>query len=345
MVATLAAFAEALPDPFIVVDDDMRIVVANRRANTLAPLSRAGAPLLIAIRTPDVVDAAARVIAGGEAEKVSWYERVPAEQLIEVHVTPVELDARRYAVIVMRDISQSIRLERMRVDFVANASHELRTPLASLLGFVETLQGPARNDPAARDRFLSVMREQGRRMARLLDDLLHLSRIEQAQNVPPTERVDLAGVVLHVVDTLSHMAEEAGVTISLDLPTTLEVLGARDELIRVAENLIENAVKYGVDSKVQPPRVEVSLKEHDGDAVLTVRDFGPGIAAEHLPRLTERFYRVDASASRAKGGTGLGLALVKHIAAHHRGRLGISSVVGEGAEFRFMLPLAREIID
>jgi len=254
-------------------------------------------------------------------------------------VSPVDgLDVGPMLIIYFREISETRRFERMRIDFVANASHELRTPLASLLGFIETLQGPARNDASARTRFLAIMREQAQRMARLVDDLLSLSRIEQHLHLQPRQPVDLALVLHHIVDTLGPLADDNGVTVTLDAETPVIVSGDRDELLRVAENLIENAIKYGA-SDGEDKRVEVSASLDDGDGVITVRDFGPGIAAEHLPRLTERFYRIDAGASRAKGGTGLGLAIVKHIVARHRGRLKIESTEGSGAVFRVLLPL------
>jgi two-component system phosphate regulon sensor histidine kinase PhoR len=223
----------------------------------------------------------------------------------------------------------------MRVDFVANVSHELRTPLTSVLGFVETLQGPARNDPVAQDRFLSIIGEQARRMSRLVDDLLSLSRIERSSHLQPTSIVDLSSIAGHVVDTLAPMADENETHITLCAEEPVLVRGDRDELVRVAENLIENAIKYGASDKP----VEVTVAPRERDAVLTVRDHGAGIAPEHLPRLTERFYRVDAGESRAKGGTGLGLAIVKHILARHRGRLTIESGSGKGATFSAILPL------
>jgi two-component system phosphate regulon sensor histidine kinase PhoR len=228
----------------------------------------------------------------------------------------------------------------MRADFVANASHELRTPLASLLGFVETLQGPARDDPQARDRFLAIMREQALRMSRLVDDLLSLSRIEQHLHVQPETSVDLSGIVRHIVDTLSPMARDNNVALEIDAPHTVTVTGDRDELLRVAENLVENAIKYGTGgASERGNRVEVAVVAQNGQGIFSVRDHGPGIAPEHLPRLTERFYRVDAGESRAKGGTGLGLAIVKHIVARHRGRLSIDSRKGDGATFTVALPL------
>jgi two-component system phosphate regulon sensor histidine kinase PhoR len=229
----------------------------------------------------------------------------------------------------------------MRADFVANESHELRTPLAALSGFIETLKGSARDDAAARARFLNIMESQATRMARLIDDLLSLSRIELNAHLRPDNPVNLLSVVRQVVDALQTLAKDRGVEISISAPSTaLIVPGDRDDLIRVFENLIENALKYGASGK----RVEVSLSRVGGAgqpvAVVAVRDYGPGIAAEHLPRLTERFYRVDVAGSRALGGTGLGLALVKHILNRHRGRLTIESRAGEGATFQVRLPLS-----
>jgi two-component system, OmpR family, phosphate regulon sensor histidine kinase PhoR len=231
----------------------------------------------------------------------------------------------------------------MRVDFVANASHELRTPLASLTGFIETLQGPAKNDPNAREQFLGIMLDQARRMKRLIDDLLSLSRIEMRAHVVPDTEVDLTAIVRHVIDALAPVAIENEVDVRLTVPSTPVILpGDRDELVQVASNLIENAIKYGADGK----RVDVTI-EPDANAqgapgmILSVRDFGPGIAAEHLPRLTERFYRVDVKESRERKGTGLGLAIVKHIVQRHRGRLSVESVVGQGATFQVRLPSGR----
>lgn len=222
-------------------------------------------------------------------------------------------------------------MDRMRTDFVANASHELRTPLASLMGFIETMQGPAREDEVARTRFLGIMLDQAQRMARLIDDLLSLSRLEMRAHVTPRGEVDLAAAVAHVVDTLRPMAEDLGVQIDLTVPdAAIVVPGDHDELIQVFSNLVENACKYGQSGE----RVEISVTRPEGQgAQVSVRDFGPGIAKEHVPRLTERFYRVDVETSRAKKGTGLGLAIVKHILARHRARLVVRSTLGEGSAF------------
>jgi signal transduction histidine kinase len=228
-----------------------------------------------------------------------------------------------------------MQLVRSRQELLANVSHELRTPLASLVGFIETLQGPARDDPAGRERFLDIMRDQAWRMTRLIDDLLSLSRIELREHVAPNRPVDLRLVTMQMIDTLRPMARERNVEIALDCsPEPVLVLGHEDELSRVVENLVENAVKYGESGK----RVEVALARRGAEIELLVRDYGPGIAHEHLPRLTERFYRVNVAESRGKGGTGLGLAIVKHIVGRHRGRLAVESEPGQGATFRVLLP-------
>jgi signal transduction histidine kinase len=246
------------------------------------------------------------------------------------------------AVALLSDVTAIRRLEQMRIDFVANVSHELRTPLAALTGFIETLQGPAHDDPAARERFLGIMQAQAWRMARLVDDLLSLSRIELRAHQRPETPVELVPIVRQVADGLLVLARERGVAVEVTEPEEpLTVLGDRDELIRLFENLIENGLKYGASGK----RVAVMLGRTAGgdgkaEASVSVRDYGPGIAAEHLPRLTERFYRVDVGESRAQGGTGLGLALVKHILNRHQGRLSIASKEGEGATFTIRLPLA-----
>jgi two-component system phosphate regulon sensor histidine kinase PhoR len=239
------------------------------------------------------------------------------------------------------DLTPLRRVEEMRADFIANASHELRTPLAALLGFIETLQGPAKGDPVAREKFLAIMQGQATRMARLIDDLLSLSRIELNAHLHPNTPVDLAPIVRQVVDGLQMLARDRGVEIKVATPEApLVVLGDRDELIRALENLVENALKYGSAGK----RVDLAFtrgqtRAGTPEARIAVRDYGPGIAPEHLPRLTERFYRVDVADSRSQGGTGLGLALVKHVLNRHSGRLTIESTLGSGATFTMHLPL------
>ncbi|OAS25414.1 two-component sensor histidine kinase [Methylobacterium platani] len=341
--------AEALlaniPDPVILIDRRALVIETNAAARALLPSLRTRHPLSFALRDPDVLDGIETVLRTGEPLKTLYSPRVPTERTFEVQIGAMQGgEAGRggpNVVLFLRDLTSAQRLETMRVDFVANASHELRTPLASLLGFIETLQGPARDDTKARERFLGIMRVQALRMTRLIDDLLSLSRIELRAHVPPTEVVDVAPLARQIADALGLIARERGVAIALDAePGPQRVLGDRDEILRVIENLVENAVKYGGDGG----RVDVRLGRlpaEDGrppQIEIAVRDEGAGIAPEHLPRLTERFYRVDAASSRQQGGTGLGLAIVKHILNRHRGRLVIESTPGEGATFRALLP-------
>src|SRR5271163_3747199 len=270
----------AMPSPAILVDAESRVEFANPPARDLLPALRSGDLLVLALRAPDVIDAVRRVAAGGEAETALWSERAPIERLFEVSVAPLATDAGAVVgtLLTLRDLTETRRVERMRADFIANASHELRTPLASLLGFIETLQGSAHADAKARDKFLAIMREQGRRMARLIDDLLSLSRIEQKQHVRPEAAVDLSQAARHVVDTLAPMAREMGVEIKSSAELPVVVTGDRDELVRVAENLIENAIKYGArPDAAGGDRVEVSVVRTGKDGALAVRDFGHGI--------------------------------------------------------------------
>ena len=328
----------ALPDPVLTIDDIDRIVTVNEPARALFPQLRPDDLLALSLRSPDVLDLVARVRASGRPERTTWIERVPVERMFEINCAAATIGDVQLFVLALRDLSEVRRLERMRVDFVANASHELRTPLASLLGFVETLQGPARDDPNARGKFLSIMRDQARRMTRLVDDLLSLSRIEQHLHLRPATPVDLAGLVRHIADTLAPLADENGTTLHIEAPAPVVVVGDRDELLRVVENLLENAIKYGgSDSGRSDVEIDVDVQGTFGR--FRIRDHGPGIAPEHLPRLTERFYRVDVGASRDKGGTGLGLAIVKHILARHHGRLAIASTPGQGAIFTVTVPL------
>jgi two-component system, OmpR family, phosphate regulon sensor histidine kinase PhoR len=340
------ALIAGLPAPVIVLDRDSRVVAFNARAGTLAPALRRGEPASLALRVPEVVDAIRRVASGSGPQRVEFSERVPVDRWYAAHVMPVEITEgeagplTKLTLLSLDDLTPLRRVEEMRADFVANASHELRTPLASLSGFIETLQGPARDDSAARERFLAIMKSQAARMARLIDDLLSLSRVELNAHVQPQTTVDLVSIVRQVADALQMLARDRDVTISITSPPEpLMVRGDRDELTRVFENLVENALKYGASGR----RVELNLTrspgEAGGDAIVTVRDYGPGIAAEHLPRLTERFYRIDVGQSRAEGGTGLGLALVKHILNRHLGRLTIESSLGAGAVFTVRLGL------
>jgi two-component system phosphate regulon sensor histidine kinase PhoR len=340
----LEAVVASLLDPTIVLDREGRVIGANAGAATMVPALRRGEPVSLALRVPEVVEAIRRVGSGAGPQRVEFAERVPVERRYLAYVAPIAAgEAHRAGLILLsfQDLTKLQRAEEMRADFVANASHELRTPLASLSGFIETLQGPARDDPAARERFLAIMKAQAARMARLIDDLLSLSRVELNVHVQPRTPVELNSILRQVADALQMLASDRRVTIAIAAcPYPVLVMGDRDELIRVFENLVENALKYGGEGgKVDLTLARVDLAE-GGEAVVGVRDYGPGIAAEHLPRLTERFYRVDVGQSRAEGGTGLGLALVKHILSRHRGRLSIESSVGSGALFTVHLPLA-----
>ncbi len=335
------AFANALPDPCFILDRRGIVRYANERAIDAFAI-RPGQSLTFRLRNPDLVAAFHRVAEGGAPERVEFAERIPTERWFAAwfaDLTAPRRPAGEYVVLILDDLSERRRTDRIRVDFVANASHELRTPLASLTGFIETLQGPAREDAAARDRFLQIMHEQATRMGRLVEDLMSLSRIEMKAHVRPVNRVDLASVVRHVADALEPLAQELGVVVETTLPDApVELTADRDELIQVFENLIENACKYGQSGK----RVVVTLTPAEGGAgpSVTVRDFGPGIPEEHVPRLTERFYRVDVEDSRRHRGTGLGLAIVKHILARHHARLTIESRLGEGAAFTASFPPA-----
>ena len=340
-----AALIAAMPDPVVVLDADGVVLAANARALALAPALRRGEPASFALRMPAIVEAIRHAAATGEPQRAEFSERVPIDRWYEAHVAPMDsprAGGRRRLMLAFRDLTPLRRVEEMRADFVANASHELRTPLASLSGFIDTLQGAARDDAAARQKFLAIMKEQALRMARLIDDLLSLSRIELNAHIHPDASVDLVAAVRQVIDGLQMLAHEREVEIAVTAPERLTVHGDPDELVRVFENLIENALKYGGSGK----RVEVMIERANGpeakpgEARVAVRDYGPGIAPEHLPRLTERFYRVDIGHSRAEGGTGLGLSLVKHILNRHRGRLAIESQQGAGSTFTVYLPLA-----
>lgn len=335
----LHALVRALPEAALLLDPRGTVQVANARATGIVASVRVGDPVSFAVRVPEVLEAIRASAADGTARRIEFADRVPVDRWLRADIVPFAAAPREdkdadALLLTFVDLTPQRRVEQMRVDFIANASHELRTPLASLSGFIETLQGPAKNDANARERFLKIMGDQARRMSRLIDDLLSLSRIELNAHMQPSAEIDLVNVVGHVRDTLAPLGAERGVEIAYEHPDTpVIVRGDRDELIRVFENLVENALKYGGVGK----KVDISLTRDGADALVAVRDYGPGIAPEHVPRLTERFYRVDTAHSREQGGTGLGLAIVKHIVARHRGRLGIESVPGQGATFSVRL--------
>jgi two-component system, OmpR family, phosphate regulon sensor histidine kinase PhoR len=344
----LEAVIAGVPDPVIALDRNGRVLTLNEGARSLAPALRQGEPVSLALRMPELIEAIGRAYATGDEQRVEYSERVPIDRWFEVIVKPVRREPKLHmpdlVLMTFHDLTPLRRVEEMRADFVANASHELRTPLAALSGFIETLQGSARDDAKARERFLPIMQEQARRMARLIDDLLSLSRIELNAHRRPDTPVDLVPIIRQVADGLQTLARDRGVTVTVDAANGVRVPGDRDELVRVFENLVENALKYGATGR----RVDIGLSqgesaEGEQEARVNVRDYGPGIAPEHVPRLTERFYRVDVRDSRAQGGTGLGLALVKHILNRHHGRLSIESIPGAGATFTVFLPLVAAV--
>ncbi|KRR20679.1 ATPase [Bradyrhizobium lablabi] len=345
--AAVSAVVAGMPDPAVLLDRAGRVIHLNAAAAQLAPALRKNELAQFALRSPEIITALREAIATTEPRRASYLDQVPVDRWMELIITPVPVPTlfggtEKCMLLTFHDQTPLRRVEEMRADFVANASHELRTPLAALSGFIDTLQGPAKEDAKARERFLSIMHTQATRMARLIDDLLSLSRVELSAHVRPDACVDIVPIIRQVADGLEPLARERQVAIEIDLPASATIAGDREELLRLFENLIENALKYGASGE----RVVVSLKEAaSGDGTpelrVMVRDFGPGIAPEHLPRLTERFYRVDVGDSRAQGGTGLGLSLVKHILNRHRGRLLIESVPKNGATFTACFPQAK----
>jgi len=337
---------DALPDPLVTIDAQSRIVYANAAARELlegrhgvTELSRRD--LSAVIRQPAILGAVEQVLGGTSMRTVEFTFTDRVDQTFEARVEPIRSgasgeDAAR-ALIMMRDVTALRRGEQMRADFVANVSHELRTPLTSLVGFIETLRGPAKGDLDAQDRFLDLMESQSTRMTRIVNDLLSLSRIEMNEHTPPRDEVPLRQVIGTVADLLAPQARDRNVKIELDLDALdRPVIGQPDELTQLFQNLIENAIKYGRTGST----VRVAASVSGQVASISVIDQGEGISREHIPRLTERFYRVDTARSREMGGTGLGLAIVKHIANRHRGELTIQSTPGEGSTFTVTLRLA-----
>lgn len=339
------AVISGMPDAAILLDRAGRVLHFNLAASQLAPALRKNELALFALRSPEIIAALRKAIATREPQRAMYVDRVPLDRWMELIVTPLALPtafggSESCLMMTFHDQTPLRRVEEMRADFVANASHELRTPLAALSGFIDTLQGPAKDDAKARERFLGIMHAQATRMARLIDDLLSLSRVELSAPVRPDVQVDLVPIVRQVIDGLEPLARERNVAIEVNLPDApATVAGDTEELLRLFENLIENALKYGASGgRIVVSLIDAQTAEGVAETRVTVRDFGPGIAPEHLPRLTERFYRVDVGDSRAQGGTGLGLSLVKHILNRHRGRLAIESVLGQGATFSACFP-------
>jgi two-component system phosphate regulon sensor histidine kinase PhoR len=380
-VQTYISALELAPNPILVVSalepDDLagrRIAFANASARDLLRVAREGALLVAAVRNPNVLEAIDESLFAG-LDRVVTYETGGSQSRfwrVRTNRLPGTPARPRLALVIMQD-ETDIRLnERMRADFLANASHELRTPLASLTGFIETLRGHAKDDEAARDRFLAIMGRQAERMARLIEDLMSLSRIELSEHIRPSGVCDLTVAVADVADALSPQLAAKGVVFDLGLRAKGEawVAADRDQLVQVVQNLLDNAIKYSPVGGVVTVEVEVGLtldaaasfrpdarrlSAPDGGrmslqtptwsadvryAILRVADLGPGLARETLPRLTERFYRVEGQKSGERSGTGLGLAIVKHIVNRHRGGFLVESAPGQGAVFCVYFPMS-----
>jgi two-component system, OmpR family, phosphate regulon sensor histidine kinase PhoR len=343
--AAVSALVAGMPDPAVLLDRAGRVIHLNVAAAQLAPALRRNELAQFALRSPEIIAALREAIATTEPRRAVYLDHAPVDRWMELIITPVPVPTAfggvdKCMLMTFHDQTPLRRVEEMRADFVANASHELRTPLAALSGFIDTLQGPAKDDAKARERFLSIMHAQATRMARLIDDLLSLSRVELSAHVRPDTTVDIVPIIRQVADGLEPLARERQVVVEIALPETqVLIAGDREELLRLFENLIENALKYGASGgKVIVSLTAAVSTEAASEVRVMVRDFGPGIAPEHLPRLTERFYRVDVGDSRSQGGTGLGLSLVKHILNRHRGRLLIESVPRHGATFIACFP-------
>ncbi|TVR83147.1 MAG: PAS domain-containing protein [Rhodospirillales bacterium] len=337
---------ERIPDPVILLNAARVIIGVNRAARDLFGIGMPGRDLAMSLRHPAVLAAVETVFSGVTelSEEITLPVPVPRTFTFTIGRLSVGDDpAAPAAVLVLHDETRAQRAEQSRADFVANASHELRSPLSALIGFIETLRGPARNDEEARDRFLDIMRGEALRMARLIEDLLSLSRVEINEHVPPRTALDVRTVLAATSDALTGRAAAKNMTIVIETPERVpSVTGDKDQLTQVFHNLVDNAVKYGrtgSDITVNVRPVERLPGTSRPGLAISVTDRGEGISAVHLPRITERFYRIDESRSRKLGGTGLGLAIVKHIINRHRGQLKIVSEEGIGSTVTVLLPV------
>jgi two-component system, OmpR family, phosphate regulon sensor histidine kinase PhoR len=339
---------ERLPDPLLLVDAGERVLYANRAMREVIGSDVERKHLSALLRNPAVLETLSKTAASGEPGAAEFVIRVPVERHYQAFTAKVGSDP-LVAMLLLHDLTTMKRTEQMRVDFIANASHELRTPLAAVSGFIETLKGPAKDDKAAREKFLNIMAVEAERMRRLIEDLLSLTRIELNEHVPPRSEVAIEEVVRQAVAALSPLAKADNIAVVVDAPDGLpRISGERDELVQLFQNLIHNAIKYGRDNG----QVSITLRQaaatgkRSPDCVtIAVKDDGEGIPVEAIPRLTERFYRVDVKRSREKGGTGLGLAIVKHIVNRHNGRMQVESKLGEGSTFTITLPAVRKAAD
>lgn len=364
----LTTFMAALPEAALLIDREGRVAVSNPEARRQLKFEAEGLRLSSILRDPNILDAAQAAAEDGASRVVEYENPAPVEEHFRVYAAPIEWGENSAALLIFHDQTTQIMTERMRADFLANASHELKTPVTSLSLLIETLSGAAREDAGARDRFLPMMGVQVDRMKRLIDDLLSLSKIELNEHVPPSDRADLAVVVREAIDAIAPIARDREVSIEVagdDAPAV--VVGDRFQLVQVAQNLIDNAVKYSPQGGAV--RVEIGAADGReavadmagrqwpaagrtallspppaagrGYAYLRVSDAGPGIPMRHLPRLSERFFRVERDQSADKTGTGLGLAIVKHIVNRHRGGFVVESEPGRGSAFAIYLERAR----
>ncbi len=344
MTEAVQSYLDAIPLPAVFIGIDRRILGANAAAlsiqiNAATPLS-----FVLVFRQPALSDALDRCIATKDKTRVSYtHNEGSLKTRYDVSFAYVSGNMIKGVLMCFQDTTEMEQAGEIRREFVANVSHELRTPLTALLGFIETLQGPARDDVTARTRFLDIMSVEATRMNRLVGDLLSLSRVEENERSRPKEQIDLTRLLQTVVGNLNPVAKANDVTLSFASPTNCPTIAADpDQMMQVFTNLIENAIKYGGAQA----EVSIALQHLHRDRQLRkpalqidITDTGPGIEALHIPRLTERFYRIDSHRSREKGGTGLGLAIVKHIINRHRGRLNITSTPGQGSVFSVVLPL------
>lgn len=344
---------DTLPDILIMTNDDQQIVRTNRAARNIFGQNMAGKPLKKVIDSDVLLNAVTAVIEDLKGREADFHlsEPEPKDMRAVIEHFPISSKGGISVIITLNDVTALKQIQKMRADFVSNASHEIRTPLTSIAGLIETLQGPARDDPDARKQFLAMMGEQAERMKNLISDLLSLSKIEMNAHRVPTDAVDVVKLVEKEKGQFAWAAKNKNMEVVLDFGEDLpSVRGEENELRQVIHNLLGNAIKYGFsDSDVTVTARVTSDLPRDTNfiklnraMVVTVRDQGEGIAREHLPRLTERFYRVDSARARKVGGTGLGLAIVKHIVHRHRGALLIDSVVGEGSSFHVYLPLKED---
>lgn len=345
--AAFREIVEAMPFPVALVGTDQRLRAANAPAVSLLGINAVGQHFVVSLRNPAIVAGVERALERGEAsEAVMRQIDGSRETLWRAVMRPVSTSEGRGALVSFEDITAMEETGQMRRDFVANVSHELRTPLTAFRGFVETLRGAARHDPKAQDRFLAIMEREAERMSRLIDDLLSLSRLEQEARIQPRDKADLVSIAEQAIALFANGPDDEQIT--LDGPAEAFVQGDLRQLQQVVTNLLENALKYGRADG----RVRIDIAGPGRDAVLqrmvwrvSVTDEGEGIPEHHIPRVTERFYRVDSHRSREMGGTGLGLAIVKHIVTRHRGRLRIESEIGKGSVFSVFLPAFAETPD